>query len=64
MATQFAKGQDVKLAAVVPQGPVKALRMDEDGNFFYLVGWTDADGNVQPDGSLGCTCLDNTASGE
>ncbi len=47
MATKFAKGQDVKLAAVVPQGPVKALRMDEDGNFFYLVGWTDADGNEQ-----------------
>lgn len=47
MATKFAKGQDVKLAAVVPQGPVKALRMDEDGNFFYLVEWTDLEGNVQ-----------------
>ena len=47
MATKFAKGQEVKLAAVVPQGPVKALRMDEDGVFFYLVGWTDADGNAQ-----------------
>jgi hypothetical protein len=47
MATKFAKGQEVKLAAVVPQGPVKALRMDEDGNFFYLVEWTDLEGNVQ-----------------
>ena len=47
MATKFAKGQDVKLIAVVPQGPVKALRMDEDGNFFYLVEWTDVNGAVQ-----------------
>ena len=47
MATKFAKGQTVKLAAVVPLGPVKALRMDEDGNFFYLLEWTDLEGNVQ-----------------
>lgn len=47
MATKFAKGQEVKLAAVIPQGPVKALRMDEDGNFFYLVEWTDLEGNAQ-----------------
>jgi len=46
MATKFAKGQAVKLIAVVPEGPVQALRMDEDGNFFYMVEWTDADGNV------------------
>jgi hypothetical protein len=46
MATKFAKGQAVKLIAVVPQGPVMALRMDEDGNFFYMIEWTDADGNV------------------
>ena len=46
MATKFAKGQAVKLIAVVPEGPVMALRMDEDGNFFYMVEWTDADGNV------------------
>jgi uncharacterized protein YodC (DUF2158 family) len=44
MATKFAKGQEVKLKAVVPQGPVEALRMDEDGNFFYLIAWTDAKG--------------------
>ena len=47
MATKFAKGQEVKLVAVVPQGPVQALRMDEDGNFFYLVEWTDLEGNTQ-----------------
>jgi uncharacterized protein YodC (DUF2158 family) len=47
MATTFKKGDTVKLVATVPQGPVEALRMDEDGNFFYLVSWTDANGVVQ-----------------
>jgi uncharacterized protein YodC (DUF2158 family) len=47
MATAFKKGDEVKVIAVTPEGPVQALRMDEDGNFFYLVQWTDADGNVQ-----------------
>lgn len=47
MATKFTKGQEVKLTAVIPQGPVKSLRMDEDGNFFYLLEWTDAEGNSQ-----------------
>jgi hypothetical protein len=45
MATKFAKGENVKLVSVVPEGPVIALRMDEDGNFFYMIEWTDADGN-------------------
>lgn len=44
MATKFTKGQEVKLNAVLPQGPVIALRMDEDGNFFYLVEWSDESG--------------------
>jgi hypothetical protein len=44
MATKFKKGDEVALIAVVPQGPVEALRMDEAGNFFYLIGWTDSDG--------------------
>lgn len=47
MATKFKKGDNVKLVAVVPEGPVQALRMDEDGNFFYLVEWTDLEGNTQ-----------------
>lgn len=47
MATKFVKDQEVKVNAVVPQGPVKKLRMDEDGNFFYMIEWTDANGQVQ-----------------
>jgi hypothetical protein len=44
MATAFQKDQIVKLTAVVPQGPVQALRMLEDGTIQYLVSWADADG--------------------
>lgn len=44
MATKFKKGDVVTLNAVVPKGPVQALRMDEDGNFFYMIEWTDAEG--------------------
>lgn len=47
MATKFIKGQEVKAKAVIPQGPVKALRMDEDGNFYYLIEWTDVAGVKQ-----------------
>jgi hypothetical protein len=47
MATTFKKGDTVKLVVAVPQGPVEALRMDEDGNFSYLVSWTDANGATQ-----------------
>jgi hypothetical protein len=45
--TTFKKGDTVRLSAVLPQGPVVALRMDEDGNVSYLVEWTDADGAQQ-----------------
>jgi len=47
MATKFVKGQEVKLNAVVPQGPVLKLRMDEDGVVWYLIGWTNAEGVAQ-----------------
>jgi hypothetical protein len=47
MATKFAKNQQVKVKAVIPQGPVQALRMDEDGNFYYLIEWTDVEGKTQ-----------------
>jgi hypothetical protein len=47
MATKYIKNQNVRLKAVVPEGPVTALRMNEDGEFFYLVEWTDADGVKQ-----------------
>jgi uncharacterized protein YodC (DUF2158 family) len=44
MATTFKKGDVVKLSAVVPQGPIVALRMNEDGIVQYLVEWEDATG--------------------
>jgi len=47
MATAFKKGDTVKLNAVVPQGPVMALRMAEDGVVFCLVEWVDAAGETQ-----------------
>lgn len=47
MATTFKKGDVVKVAAVVPEGPVLALRMSDDGVVSYLISWTDADGQVQ-----------------
>ena len=47
MATKFTKNQEVKIKAVIPQGPVIALRMTEDGVFFYLVQWTDIEGVSQ-----------------
>lgn len=47
MATTFVKNQEVKVNAVIPQGPVEKLRMDEDGIFWYQISWTDAEGNNQ-----------------
>lgn len=47
MATKYVKGQQVKVLAVIPQGPVQKLRMDEDGVFWYLISWTDTQGEVQ-----------------
>jgi uncharacterized protein YodC (DUF2158 family) len=44
---KFKKGEEVKLIAVIPQGPVLALRMDEDGVVQYLISWTDANGIEQ-----------------
>lgn len=43
----FKKGDTVKTIAVLPQGPVEAMRMDEDGNVSYMVSWTDINGTVQ-----------------
>ena len=47
MATMFKKGDIVKIRTVVPQGPVLALRMDEDGTVYCLIEWADADGLTQ-----------------
>ncbi len=47
MATKFKKGQEVRAVAVVPQGPVLKLRMDEDGVVWYLIAWKSVDGAAQ-----------------
>lgn len=47
MATAFKKGDVVQLKAVIPSGPVLALRMDEEGTVFCLIRWTDVDGVEQ-----------------
>lgn len=47
MATKFAKGQEVKVLAVIPQGPIQKLRMDDDGVVWCLISWTDVDGKNQ-----------------
>lgn len=46
MATKFAKGQQVKVVAVLPSGPVKAFRMDEDGAVWCLLEWADSNGQM------------------
>lgn len=45
--TAFKKGDTVRLNAVLPTGPVLALRMSEDGDVSYLIEWADADGVPQ-----------------
>lgn len=47
MATKFVKDQQVKAIAVVPQGPVQKLRMDDDGVIWYLINWKDVNGVTQ-----------------
>jgi uncharacterized protein YodC (DUF2158 family) len=44
---KFKKGDAVKVQAVNPQGPVLALRMDEEGVIYCLVEWTDIEGKTQ-----------------
>jgi hypothetical protein len=47
MATAFKKGNVVKVVAVVPSGPVLALRMDDEGTVSYLVEWIDVTKQTQ-----------------
>jgi hypothetical protein len=47
MPTTYAKNQNVRVKAVIPEGPIQKLRMNEDGEFFYLIEWTDANGKAQ-----------------
>lgn len=43
----FKKGEIVKVKAVVPEGPVIALRMSEDGVVSYLIEWDDGTAKQQ-----------------
>ena len=44
----FKIGDNVKVKAVVPQGPVQRMRMDETtGEISYLLEWEDAEGHMQ-----------------
>ena len=47
MATAFKKGDVVEVKTVHPKGPVLALRMDENGDVYYLIEWTDINGATQ-----------------
>ena len=47
MATRFKKGDVVKLNIVVPNGPILAYRMDDDGVVYCLLEWVDVDGTAQ-----------------
>ena len=47
MATAFKKGDVVKVNQTVPQGPVLSLRMDDEGQVFYLIEWVDSNGRTQ-----------------
>jgi len=47
MATLFKKGDAVRVNTPVPAGPVKALRMDEEGTVYCLIEWTDKNGQTQ-----------------
>jgi hypothetical protein len=43
----FKKGDVVRVKMTVPEGPITKMRMDEDGNIFYLVEWANANGTTQ-----------------
>lgn len=42
----YKKGDVVRLKAVIPQGPITKMRMDDDGNVWCLMEWTTEDGQV------------------
>jgi len=43
MAANFKIGQKVKLAAVLPEGPVLQLSVTPEGNIQYLIGYKDTE---------------------
>lgn len=47
MATKFKKGDVVKLNVMVPNGPILAYRMDDDGVVYCLLEWVDVDSTTQ-----------------
>lgn len=47
MATKFKKGDNVVVNSVLPNGPVQAIAMDEDGMVRYLIAWEDVNGVEQ-----------------
>lgn len=47
MATKFKKGDNVIVNSVLPNGPVQALAMNEDGMVRYLLTWEDVNGVEQ-----------------
>jgi uncharacterized protein YodC (DUF2158 family) len=47
MASKFKKGEEVRVNTVVPQGVIQSIRMDDDGEVYYLFSWIDASGNSQ-----------------
>jgi hypothetical protein len=47
MAANFKIGQIVKVIAVIPEGPVDQISVDQEGNITYLVTWTDINGVLQ-----------------
>jgi uncharacterized protein YodC (DUF2158 family) len=47
MASTFKKGDVVRLVTVIPEGPVKSIRMSDDGVVSYLIEWEDELGNNQ-----------------
>lgn len=43
----FKKGDQVRVKAVVPEGPVVSMRMTDEGEVHYLIEWVDASGDRQ-----------------
>lgn len=47
MAATFPLGSTVKVKVIVPEGPVKKIRFNDDGLIEYLISWVDVDGISQ-----------------